>query len=75
MSRTEARQRIPPAALRRQLGGVRVDPRHLESLCDEAPDAYRDIREVMQAQRDLVRQEGRLTPLLNFKHPDRRRLR
>lgn len=72
MSRTEARQRIKPADLQRQLGGVQHDPRHLHELCDEAPAAYRDIRKVMQAQRDLVRQHARLTPVLNFKHPDRR---
>ena len=72
MSRTEARQRIRPADFKRQLGAVKHDARQLHELCDEAPAAYRDIREVMQAQRDLVRQSARLTPVLNFKHPDRR---
>jgi tRNA-splicing ligase RtcB (3'-phosphate/5'-hydroxy nucleic acid ligase) len=72
MSRTEARQRIKPSDLRRQLGAVQHDPRRLSELCDEAPAAYRDIRKVMQAQRDLVRRRAHLSPVLNFKYPDRR---
>jgi tRNA-splicing ligase RtcB (3'-phosphate/5'-hydroxy nucleic acid ligase) len=72
MSRTEARQRIKPADIKQQLGAVQHDPRRLSELCDEAPGAYRDIRKVMQAQRDLVRQQARLSPVLNFKYPDRR---
>lgn len=72
MSRTEAKHTIKPADMKRQLGVVKHDPRHLADLLDEAPGAYRDLREVMQAQRDLVRQHARLTPILNFKYPDRR---
>lgn len=71
-SRTEASRRIQAADLRRQLHGVHYDERLVNELRDEAPAAYRDLREVLKAQRDLVRQEGRLTPVLNFKHPDRR---
>lgn len=71
-SRTEARQRIKPADLKRQLGSVHHDARQLAALCDEAPAAYRDIRKVMQAQRELIRQQARLSPVLNFKYPDRR---
>jgi hypothetical protein len=37
------------------------------------PGAYRNIREVMHAQRDLARQVEALTPLLSFKYPDPRR--
>jgi tRNA-splicing ligase RtcB len=73
MSRTEARQRFSPTDLKRQLGAVKHDERVLPDLCDEAPSAYRDIREVMRAQRDLVRQNARLRPMLNFKYPDRRK--
>ena len=72
MSRTEARQRIRPAEFKRQLGAVKHDERHLRELCYEAPAAYREIREVMRAQGDLVRQHARLSPVLNFKYPDRR---
>jgi len=72
MSRGEARHCIKPADMKRQLGQVKYDPRHLSELRDEAPAAYRDIREVMRAQRDLARQHARLSPVLNFKYPDRR---
>ena len=57
--------------LRRQLGPVHHDTSQIEHLRDEAPGAYRDIREVLRAQRDLARQQARLTPLLSFKYPDR----
>jgi tRNA-splicing ligase RtcB len=72
MSRTEARQRIRPTDIRRQLGAVKHDARALGDLRDEAPTAYRDIHAVMRAQHDLVRQHARLIPVLNFKYPDRR---
>jgi RNA-splicing ligase RtcB len=58
--------------MQRQLGRVHHDQRHLVALRDEAPAAYRDIRAVMQAQRDLTRQYTRLTPVLNFKYADNR---
>lgn len=73
LSRTEAQRRIKPAEMKHQLGAVKYDPRCLTELRDEAPAAYREIREVMQAQRELARQETRLAPVLNFKYPDRRR--
>jgi RNA-splicing ligase RtcB len=72
MSRTEARQRINPAEFKRQLGAVKHDARHLHELRDEAPGAYRDIREVTRAHHELARRHARLTPVLNFKYPDRR---
>ena len=73
LSRTEARARISSAAMQRQLASVHYDSRHLVALRDEAPAAYRDIRKVMQAQRDLTRQHTRLIPVLNFKYADARR--
>lgn len=72
MSRTEARRTIQPSTLKHQWGEVVHDPRHMEDFLDEAPAAYRNVQEVLRAQRDLVRQQARLTPVLNFKYPDRR---
>ena len=72
LSRTVARTRITGADMQRQLGRVHYDQQHLVALRDEAPAVYRDIREVMQAQRDLTRQHVRLTPVLNFKYADNR---
>jgi hypothetical protein len=38
-------------------------------LRDEAPQAYKDLRTVMQAQHSLVRTERTLLPILNDKRP------
>jgi len=72
MGRQEARRRIRPRDLQRQLGRVHYDPGQLEALRDEAPAAYRDIRAVMRAQQELTRQVACLTTLLSFKYPDPR---
>ncbi len=67
MSRTEARQRISVAQLRRELRGVCFDERLSSRLRDEAPGAYKDIGAVMRAQRPLTRVITRLRPLVSFK--------
>jgi tRNA-splicing ligase RtcB len=67
MSRGEARRLISARALAHQLGGVWWDQRKAEQLRDEAPAAYKDIQEVMQAQRELVRIVRRLEPVLSYK--------
>ncbi|MBX3422194.1 MAG: RtcB family protein [Pirellulaceae bacterium] len=69
MSRTEAAQRIE----HRQLTGLMSDITYRQDwanlLRDEAPQAYKDLRLVMQAQHDLVRIERHLKPILNDKRP------
>lgn len=55
MSRSEARQNISAAAVARQLDGITYDQHLINALREEAPSAYRDIRQVMRAQSDLVR--------------------
>lgn len=67
MSRSEARRRVSPRRLEREMKGVLFDHRKARELCDEAPSAYRDIEKVMRAQRDLVRVERRLWPILSYK--------
>jgi tRNA-splicing ligase RtcB len=67
LTRTEARARIRPAALARDMRRV-VWPEHLaRRLVEEAPSAYRDIGEVLDDQRDLVKRERRLSPLAVLK--------
>jgi len=66
-SRSQARERIARTVLVRQMRGVRFDQRRARSLVEEAPGAYRDIRRVMAAQRQLVKITRRLTPRLVFK--------
>jgi len=69
LTRTEAHARISPAQLRRQMDGI-VYPRgqRFESaLVEEAPDAYKPIKEVLQQQTDLVKPLLRLEPILVLK--------
>jgi len=67
MSRTQAADRISANDLKRQMKSVHFDLRKSRKLCDEAPGAYKDIRKVMKAQKDLVRIEEERLPVLNFK--------
>ncbi len=66
-SRTEARGRITPRDLARQLEGVFYDRRLAQRLVDEAPLAYKDIRRVMRAQKDLIAIRKTLHPRLVHK--------
>jgi tRNA-splicing ligase RtcB len=63
MSRSEARARVTPGLLEAQLRRVVFDRRKLRTLIEEAPAVYRDIREVMEDQRELVTARLRLSPL------------
>jgi tRNA-splicing ligase RtcB len=67
LSRTEARKRITSHELQRQMGKVWYDFRQSDRLRDEAPGAYKDIRAVARAQRDLVKVARVLRPVLNYK--------
>jgi tRNA-splicing ligase RtcB len=67
MSRAQARICISRRDLERQLSGIWFDRRRIDALRDEAPGAYKDIGQVMRAQRELTRVVRRLEPLLCFK--------
>lgn len=67
LSRGQARAKISVRDLKSELGDVTVDPSLIPRLVDEAPSAYRDIRKVMRAQRDLVRIERTLRTLVCHK--------
>jgi tRNA-splicing ligase RtcB (3'-phosphate/5'-hydroxy nucleic acid ligase) len=67
LSRTAARGQVTERALRRQMEGVWYDARKTERLRDEAPSAYKDIRAVLRAQKDLVKVIRTLRPVLNYK--------
>jgi tRNA-splicing ligase RtcB len=67
LSRTEARRKITSRELQRQMGQVWYDFRQSDRLRDEAPGAYKDIRAVARAQRDLVKVVRVLQPVLNYK--------
>jgi tRNA-splicing ligase RtcB (3'-phosphate/5'-hydroxy nucleic acid ligase) len=67
MSRAAARQKIGRFDLRHQMRNVWYDPRRADSLREEAPHAYKDVRAVMSAQADLVEVVRELKPILVFK--------
>jgi tRNA-splicing ligase RtcB (3'-phosphate/5'-hydroxy nucleic acid ligase) len=67
LSRTEARRGISVRRLGEQVGGLWLDRKRLGGLTEEAPGAYKDIRAVMRAQRELVRIEREVVPVLNYK--------
>ena len=66
-SRTEARRTVSVGDLKRQMAGIWYDYRNAELLRDEAPSAYKNIRAVARAQRDLVKVVRVLRPVLNYK--------
>jgi tRNA-splicing ligase RtcB len=58
---------IHPEALSRTMRRI-VWPAHLaRKLVEEAPSAYRDITDVLDAQRDLVARSRRLEPIAVLK--------
>jgi tRNA-splicing ligase RtcB len=67
LARGEARRRIKCRELDAQMRGVWFDARLRDALREEAPGAYKDIGEVMRAQRELVRVVRRLRPVLVYK--------
>lgn len=67
MTRTAARQKVSARELQRQMTGIWYDYRLVDQLRDEAPSAYKDIRAVARAQRELVKIARVLRPLLNYK--------
>ena len=66
MGRKEARRQLTPESLDAVMEG-RAWNRDAQALLDEHPDAYKDIDEVMEAQKDLVQIEHRLHQILNYK--------
>jgi tRNA-splicing ligase RtcB (3'-phosphate/5'-hydroxy nucleic acid ligase) len=67
LSRTLAREQVSERELRRQMEGVWYDYRLADRLRDEAPAAYKDIRTVLRAQKELVAVTRTLRPVLNYK--------
>ncbi|MFO0857043.1 MAG: RtcB family protein [Phycisphaerales bacterium] len=67
LSRGDAKRSITMNSIRRAMKDVVYDETMTDQLRDESPDAYRDLRVVLEAQRDLVKVVRRLTPLVSFK--------
>jgi tRNA-splicing ligase RtcB len=67
LSRTAARRQVTGRALGQQMAGVWYDSRKTDRLRDEAPSAYKDIRAGLRAQKELVKVNRTLRPVLNYK--------
>ena len=67
LTRREARDRIRVDRLARSMRRVVHDERRAPALVEEAPEAYRDITEVLEDEADLVRPLRRLEPLVVLK--------
>ena len=66
-SRASAREHFTPADLKHQMRNVWFDPRKVQAIREEAPNAYKDIRAVLKAQAQLVRLTRTLRPILVYK--------
>lgn len=67
LSRSSARARFSEREFQRQREGVWYDYRLAGRLRDEAPAAYKDIRAVLKAQKELVKVVRTLRPVLSYK--------
>lgn len=67
MSRSAAKRQFSVADLVQAMSEKAWLTNRAEALLDEAPQAYKDIREVMAAQADLVEIEHELNQVLNYK--------
>ncbi len=52
-------------SFKKELEGVTARVHH--STLDEAPQAYKDINEIMRLQKDMVRVTHHLKPIINVK--------
>jgi tRNA-splicing ligase RtcB len=67
LSRTVARRELTAESLGAAMTGKAWQSDEAEALVDEHPLAYKNVEEVMEAQRDLVRIDHRLEQVLNYK--------
>jgi len=67
MSRGQARRRLDLEGLRTAMAGKAWNDADAERLIDEDPRSYKDIDQVMEDQRDLVRVDRTLQQILNYK--------
>ncbi|MCD6435173.1 MAG: RtcB family protein [Clostridiales bacterium] len=65
LSRKRAKAELDIDAFHNQMEGIVTN--HTDGTLDEAPGAYKNIFEVMQAQEDLVEIQAHVIPVLNIK--------
>ena len=67
MSRQQAKRSVSLSGFEESMQNVWFNHQKTKQLLDEAPQAYKDLDQVMRDQRELVRPVRRLFPLINFK--------
>jgi tRNA-splicing ligase RtcB len=67
LSRNVARTSISTRRMQHAMQGIWYDFRMTDSLREEAPSAYKDIRAVVRAQGELTKITRTLRPVLNYK--------
>jgi len=67
LGRNEARRSLSASSLAERMRGRAWDVDLARRLVDEHPDAYKDVNQVMEAQRDLVEVVHELHQVLNMK--------
>jgi tRNA-splicing ligase RtcB len=67
LTRKQARAQVRPHRLVHAMRRVVFDARRAASLVEEAPEAYRDVREVLDDEADLVTPRLRLEPIAVLK--------
>ncbi|MCD6435630.1 MAG: RtcB family protein [Clostridiales bacterium] len=65
LSRKKAKEQLSLDKFHTEMQGIITN--HGDDTLDEAPDAYKNIFEVMNAQKDLVKTITHITPVLNIK--------
>jgi tRNA-splicing ligase RtcB len=65
LSRKKAKETIDISKFHKEMEGIVSN--HNDDTIDEAPDAYKNIFEVMDLQKDLVTVEAHVKPILNIK--------
>ena len=67
MSRGQARRQLDLDGLRTAMSGKAWNDADASKLIDEDPRSYKDIDQVMDDQRDLVKVDRTLSQVLNYK--------
>ena len=67
MSRNQAKKNLTTDSLSERMGGRVWLNGRADALLDEHPDAYKDIDQVMEDQKDLVDITHKLESILNYK--------
>ncbi|MDO8467376.1 MAG: RtcB family protein [Nanoarchaeota archaeon] len=73
MSRREAREKLSVNKFKEEMEKAKVIGNFSESSLDEAPEVYKDIKKVLDAQKKSIKVVNHLIPFINWQGEGRRR--